>query len=124
MVSMLKGITKQDRLVNHFKSLISSGVYKPGALIPPEITLASEFGVNRGTVNKALSFLASSGLLVRKQGCGTFVSENLNEELLHSDSAEPSSKSQSTCSSIAIISYIWTEDPNYRINPFLANYFC
>jgi DNA-binding LacI/PurR family transcriptional regulator len=118
MVSMLKGITKQDRIVNHFKSLISSGVYTPGALIPPEITLASEFGVNRGTVNKALAFLASSGLLVRKQGCGTFVSENIDESLLRSDSAEPSSKSQSTCSSIAIISYIWTEDPNYRINPF------
>ena len=118
MVSMLKGITKQDRLVTHFKSLISSGVYKSGDTIPPEITLATEFGVNRSTVGKALASLASSGILTRRQGSGTYVSENLNEELLRSESSGQSAKITATCSSIAIISYIWTDDPNYRINPF------
>ena len=117
MVSMLKGITKQDRLVNHFKALISSGVYKSGDTIPPEITLATEFGVNRSTVGKALATLASSGILTRRQGSGTFVSENIPESLLRSDSAEPSTRSQSACSSIAIITSMRTDDPNYSNNP-------
>ncbi|GEM_PF-1905253 len=116
MEDILKGITKQDRLVKHFKSLISSGVYKPGDPIPPEISLAKEFGVNRSTVGKALASLASSGILVRRQGSGTFVSQDINESFLHPN-PEGSAIPHAACSSVAIISYIRTEDPNFKINP-------
>ncbi len=118
MENMLKGITKQDRLVNHFKSLISSGVYKPGDTIPPEISLAKEFGVNRSTVGKALASLASSGILTRRQGSGTFVSENLNEKLLHLDSTGSSTKTTADCSSVALITSVDKSDPAHKINFF------
>jgi len=117
MEDMLKGITKQDRLVSHFKSLISSGVYKSGDLIPPEITLAREFGVNRSTVGKALASLASSGLLIRKQGSGTFVSQDLKESGIHSNLFTAANTS-SVCSSIALITSVDKSDPAHKVNFF------
>lgn len=41
--------------------------------LPPERELATEFGVSRITVRKALSALVNEGLLTRRQGAGTFV---------------------------------------------------
>ena len=41
--------------------------------LPPERDLASEFGVSRITVRKAIDGLVSEGLLVRRHGSGTFV---------------------------------------------------
>ena len=41
--------------------------------LPPERDLADEFGVSRITVRKAIDGLVSEGLLMRRQGSGTFV---------------------------------------------------
>lgn len=41
--------------------------------LPPERDLAGEFGVSRITVRKAIDGLVSEGLLMRRQGSGTFV---------------------------------------------------
>ena len=41
--------------------------------LPPERDLAGEFGISRITVRKAIDGLVSEGLLVRRQGSGTFV---------------------------------------------------
>lgn len=48
--------------------------------IPTEQELASQFNVNRMTVRQALSSLVEEGLLIRKRGEGTFVTDN--EELI------------------------------------------
>jgi GntR family transcriptional regulator, histidine utilization repressor len=52
---------------------ISSRVWLPGAIIPGEETLASEFGVARATVNRALRELAGEGLVERRRKAGTRV---------------------------------------------------
>lgn len=44
-------------------------------MIPNEIELARDFGVSVGTMRKALQTLTEQGLLVRRQGRGTFVAE-------------------------------------------------
>ncbi|MCK7514036.1 MAG: GntR family transcriptional regulator [Desulfobacterales bacterium] len=49
--------------------------YLPNSRIPPENELASQFNVNRMTVRQALSSLVQEGLLIRKRGEGTFVTE-------------------------------------------------
>ncbi|MEW6671351.1 MAG: GntR family transcriptional regulator [Thermodesulfobacteriota bacterium] len=54
--------------------------YCPNDRIPPEQELASQFNVNRMTVRQALSSLVKEGLLIRKRGEGTFVTDN--EELI------------------------------------------
>jgi GntR family histidine utilization transcriptional repressor len=47
--------------------------WAPGALLPGEIELAAEFGVARGTVNRAMRELTEQGYLERKRKGGTRV---------------------------------------------------
>ena len=47
--------------------------WAPGCTIPSEHSLAIEFGVARGTVNRALQELARAGLVERKRRAGTRV---------------------------------------------------
>jgi GntR family transcriptional regulator len=52
---------------------IRSGAYPPGSLLPPENELAAEFKVSRATIRSAFDRLEARGLIVRRQGIGTFV---------------------------------------------------
>jgi GntR family transcriptional regulator len=61
---------------------ISSGEWKPGALIPNEFQLAVEFNVSQGTVRKALIALEAERLIVRHQGRGTYVARHTRERAL------------------------------------------
>ena len=56
--------------------------YCPNDKIPSELELADQFNVNRMTIRQALSSLVDEGLLLRKRGEGTFVTNN--EELIRS----------------------------------------
>ena len=55
---------------------IAGGEWPPGGAIPSEFELAARFGVSQGTVRKAVEALALDGLLVRRQGKGTFVASH------------------------------------------------
>jgi GntR family transcriptional regulator len=52
------------------------GEWRPGAVLPSEISLAATFGVSQGTVRKALDEMAAQNLVVRRQGRGTFVAQH------------------------------------------------
>jgi len=54
---------------------IESGVWKPGDRIPGESDLCQIFDVSRTVVLQALKELSFEGLIVRRQGKGTFVAE-------------------------------------------------
>ncbi|HEY2034579.1 MAG TPA: GntR family transcriptional regulator, partial [Rhizomicrobium sp.] len=47
--------------------------------LPPERDLAEQFAVSRITVRKAIDGLVSEGLLSRRQGSGTFVSNRVEK---------------------------------------------
>jgi GntR family transcriptional regulator len=68
----------RERLVER----IRSGEWKPGQLIANEFEIAAEFGVSQGTARKAIGDLASEGLVVRRQGRGTFVVEHTPDHVL------------------------------------------
>jgi GntR family transcriptional regulator len=72
-------------LYRQIKGLITRslqhGDWKPGELIPSESDLARRFGVSQGTVRKAVDELAAEGLLLRRQGRGTFVSTHHEERV-------------------------------------------
>lgn len=68
----------RERLVER----IRSGQWKPGQLIPNEFEIAAEFGVSQGTARKAIGELAAEGLVVRRQGRGTFVVEHTPAHVL------------------------------------------
>ena len=61
------------------RELIRQPEYQNGALLPDEVALAAELGVSRGTVRSGISKLVFEGLLDRKAGIGTRVS-NRNVE--------------------------------------------
>ena len=46
---------------------------EPGSRIPTEESLMDQYGISRTTVRKAIEKLVTKGLLVRRQGKGTFV---------------------------------------------------
>lgn len=64
-----------SQLVSIIKRNISAGTLAPGALLPSEAELCRSFDVSRSTVRQAIGALETEGLVIRKQGRGTFVAE-------------------------------------------------
>jgi len=77
------------------RKLIELPEYKNGGFLPKEVDLAKRLGISRNTIRQATNKLENEGLLVRKKGVGTKVSEktlttNLNS--WHSFTQEMSEK--------------------------------
>jgi len=51
-------------------------MYSPGIQLPSVRELAGELAINANTVARAYSILESEGIILRRQGAGTFVTEN------------------------------------------------
>lgn len=62
-----------------FRRRIHSGAWETDALIPSEDALASELMVGRSTIREALRGLEQEGLIIRRQGIGSFVSAHANQ---------------------------------------------
>lgn len=62
---------------------ICNARYAPGQRLPSESSLSEEFGVSRSTIRTVLAKLAVEGLILRKQGDGTYVNERLKEVNTH-----------------------------------------
>ncbi len=58
------------------RSRIAQMVWKQGERLPSESRLCEEFGVSSITMRRAVATLVAEGLLVRRQGKGTFVSSD------------------------------------------------
>ena len=61
------------RIAGDVERRIASGEWRPGFRIPTEAELTAEYGCARMTVSRALSDLASRGLVVRRRRAGTVV---------------------------------------------------
>ena len=62
-----------QQLQRALRQAIESHVLGPDDALPPERDLAADFSVSRITVRKAIEGLVGEGMLVRRQGSGTFV---------------------------------------------------
>lgn len=58
---------------------LRDGVYPPKSRLPSESELAADLNVSRTTVRNALAKFAADGLVIRKQGDGTYVSARAQE---------------------------------------------
>ena len=67
------GLPLYQQLQRTLRQAIETRVLGPDDALPPERDLATDFNVSRITVRKAIDGLVSEGLLVRRQGSGTFV---------------------------------------------------
>ncbi len=61
------------RAIAALHELLDQGDYKPGDLLPTESALAKQLGISRSTLREAMGHLESHGLVIRRQGLGTFV---------------------------------------------------
>lgn len=73
-----------DEVFEQLKHLISSGEWKPGEKIQSENDLAKTFHVSRVSIRAALNRLSALGLVVSRQGEGTFVGEVTAESCMSS----------------------------------------
>ena len=62
-----------SQMVNDLIEGIASSRIKPGDRIPPERTLKVQYGISVTSVRRGMDLLVRQGLLVRRQGSGTFV---------------------------------------------------
>ena len=62
-----------QQLQRALRQAIETRLLSPDDALPPERDLATEFAVSRITVRKAIDGLVHEGMLVRRQGSGTFV---------------------------------------------------
>ncbi|MGJ8692440.1 MAG: pyruvate dehydrogenase complex transcriptional repressor PdhR [Thalassotalea sp.] len=66
-----------DIILAQLEELIVEGDLQAGEQLPPERELAKQFEVSRPSLREAIQKLEAKGLVVRKQGGGTFVCDNL-----------------------------------------------
>jgi len=59
--------------VDALYALIQDGTFQPGAPLPAAEVLAGQLGVSRSTLREAISYLEMDGLLLRRQGVGTYI---------------------------------------------------
>jgi GntR family transcriptional regulator len=67
------GLPLYQQLQRAIRQAIETRVLGADDALPPERDLATDVGVSRITVRKAIDGLVGEGLLVRRQGSGTFV---------------------------------------------------
>lgn len=74
-LSLNSDVPLYSQLVSIVSRHIAAGTLEPGDLLPSEAELCRTFQVSRSTVRQAIGALEADGVVVRKQGRGTFVAE-------------------------------------------------
>ena len=93
-LSLDSNVPLYNQLVAIIKRHISAGILSSGDLLPSEADLCRALSISRSTVRQAIGTLESEGLVVRRQGKGTFVAEpkvHRKTERVYSFTAEISS---------------------------------
>ncbi len=89
---------KYQQIADRLRDQIDSGALQPGERLPSEPDLVGQFDASRNTVRLALALLTNQGLVVTRQGLGTFVTEPARPftALLSRVTAQPQVQSTST----------------------------
>ena len=75
MVSRAAGRPAYLQVADALRGQIRDGTYPPGAQLPPERVLMASWGVSSKTIRAALDRLRAEGLVLSRQGVGSFVRE-------------------------------------------------
>lgn len=80
-LSSASGIPFYRQIVDQIARLIQSGTLKSGVQLPSVRELAADLLVSLITVRRAYSDLEAAGLIIRRQGYGTYVQEHIEPAL-------------------------------------------
>jgi GntR family transcriptional regulator len=75
-ISTKDGVPIYLQIVNQVKYLVAAGRLVPGEEIPPIRNLAEKLVVNPNTVARAYHELEREGVVAKKHGSGTYISDN------------------------------------------------
>ena len=75
ILNVTDGVPIYRQIVNQVKYLVASGLLLPGEELPPIRTLALQLKVTPNTIVKAYGELEIAGVVHKRRGSGTFVSE-------------------------------------------------
>jgi GntR family transcriptional regulator len=75
-ISSNEGVPIYLQIVNQVKHLVSSGRLTPGEELPPIRVLAEQLVVNPNTIARAYLELERSGVVTKRHGAGTYISES------------------------------------------------
>jgi GntR family transcriptional repressor for pyruvate dehydrogenase complex len=70
-----------DVITERLESMILDGTLAAGEKLLPERLLAEKFQVSRPSLREAIQNLQAKGLIERKQGGGTFITQNLSAKM-------------------------------------------
>jgi DNA-binding LacI/PurR family transcriptional regulator len=66
---------KYKRIYEELREAVAAGRYRQGDKLPSEVELVEQFSASRPTVARALAKLESDGLVQRRAGSGTFITD-------------------------------------------------
>jgi GntR family transcriptional regulator len=70
-------VPKYQQIADDLLLQMDQGTLRPGDRLPSEPELSQEYGASRNTVRLAIAALMNRGLVVPKQGLGTFVADEI-----------------------------------------------
>ena len=74
-INLADGVPLYKQIVNQIRYMVASGVLAVGDELPPIRALAMQIKVTPNTIVKAYDELEAAGVLVKRHGSGTFVSD-------------------------------------------------
>ena len=80
-INLTDGVPIYRQIVTQVKYLVASGLLQPGEELPPIRTLALQLKVTPNTIVKAYGDLETSGVIHKRRGSGTFVSEGRPQQV-------------------------------------------
>lgn len=92
------------QVAQSLSAAIASGDFRPGQQIPTEPEPATTYGVSRITIRRAIEELCQHGLLIKRQGKGTFVRESKTaRKIAHISSFSESCRASSMVPSAEVL---------------------
>jgi len=82
-MSIIRHTSIANQVNEILKERIRDGEYSPGMRLPSESELAKEFEVSRATVRTVLARMNAEGIILRKQGDGTYINEHIQDVNTH-----------------------------------------
>ncbi|WP_158273770.1 GntR family transcriptional regulator [Micromonospora sp. RP3T] len=76
------GQPRYRAIADELRERIASGAIPPGALLPPESALTSEFRASRGTIRQAIAVLREECTVATEHGRGTYAAPRRGESAL------------------------------------------
>ena len=78
-LSQASGVPFYRQIVDHMADMVRAGTLKPGSRLASVRELALQLQVSLITVRRAYADLEAAGLIVRRQGQGTFVATDVGK---------------------------------------------